>query len=230
MSTILFDAGLPQRFWAEAWRFAVYMQNRVYSSSVGNTPYFLLQHKKPKVHYFWVFGCEAWVLIPKALRRKSEPRSTKMIFVGYEPGSKAWRFAYLSGNQSRLVISNSVEFCEQAGRSHLHGNPDVLSQQFFGSDGEEEEEEEFVAEDQSPEQQSPPQGESPQQGQLRIHLRGKPTTPPQTTVKSEPKSEPSSPAGPAVRFKRRSRSEGEFLTLKMVLLALVGQRGCQGSR
>ncbi|CAI5768508.1 Retrovirus-related Pol polyprotein from transposon TNT 1-94 [Podarcis lilfordi] len=198
-NAMLADSGLPQRFWAESYKTACFVQNRVFNSSVGDTPYFLLHGKKPKVDFFHIFGSQAWVLVPKAMRRKGEPRSRKMIFVGYEPSSKAWRFAYPTGNQSKLLISGSAEFCEQSGWKRLHGNPDVL---LDSGDEEEEDEAEPVAEAQSPEQGSPRQ-------RPQTSPKGSPKTPPQVSVKSEPRSEPSSPAEPAVRPKRRSRSEGE---------------------
>ena len=61
---MLFDANLPQHFWAEAWRIANFCLNRAYNSVVRGTPYFVLYGKKPKVHFFRTFGCEAYVLFP----------------------------------------------------------------------------------------------------------------------------------------------------------------------
>ncbi|KAG8148085.1 hypothetical protein E2320_000091, partial [Naja naja] len=49
-----------------------------------------------KVH-LRVFGSNAWVHIPKAVRRKGQP---KLRFTGYEPSSKNYRFS----NGSKRIV------------------------------------------------------------------------------------------------------------------------------
>jgi hypothetical protein len=44
----------------------------------------------PDVSYFRVFGCKAYVHVPEGKRKKLDPRSIKMMLVGYEPGSKGY--------------------------------------------------------------------------------------------------------------------------------------------
>lgn len=126
IAALLFDSGLPQRFWAEAALYANYTFNRVYNSTVGNTPYFMLFGKKPKIDHLRVFGCRAYVLVPRAQRRKGDPRSKEMLFCGYQANTKGWRFVNVEGNQTKITISRSAEFCEQDGWNKIHGNPDIL--------------------------------------------------------------------------------------------------------
>lgn len=126
IAALLFDSGLPQRFWAEAALYANYTFNRVYNSTVGNTPYFMLFGKKPKIDHLRVFGCRAYVLVPRAQRRKGDPRSKEMFFCGYQANTKGWRFVNVEGNQTKITISRSAEFCEQDGWNKIHGNPDIL--------------------------------------------------------------------------------------------------------
>jgi hypothetical protein len=46
----------------------------------------------PSVHYFCTFGCVAHVKQGNKHLVKLEDRNTMMVFIGYEQGSKAWRF------------------------------------------------------------------------------------------------------------------------------------------
>ena len=49
--------------------------------------------KKPDVQYFKTFGCLAWVYQPKEIHKnKLANRSEPMTFIGYEIGSKAYKF------------------------------------------------------------------------------------------------------------------------------------------
>ena len=125
---MLFDAKLPKQFWGEAILCANYLQNRLYNSAVNSTPYFLLYGKKPPVDHLRIFGCEAWVLIPRAQRRKGGVKSRKKRFCGYQPNTKGWRFIESNHNQTRIVVSRNAEFCEQNGWTHLHANPDILDE------------------------------------------------------------------------------------------------------
>jgi len=58
--------------------------------------------------YFRVFGCLAYVFIKKDQRNKLEPKSRPMIFLGYESGSKAYRFL----DEGRIVVSANAVFNE----------------------------------------------------------------------------------------------------------------------
>ena len=198
VDALLFDSGLPRCYWAEAWRTVCHTLNRTYSSVIGTTPYFLLYGKKPKVHYFRTFGAEAWVLIPRHLRRKGSPRSQKLIFCGYETGSKAWRFAFPDGDRSRVIISRSAEFCEQQGWKRIHGNPEVLTDPFSDLDYE----------DQPVTSASRAEGGQPAgvSGRIPEHDQGAVSEGaiPKRQVKTEPRSAPTSPE--VARRGKRGRS------------------------
>jgi hypothetical protein len=47
---------------------------------------------QPPVHFFRTFGCVAHVKAGGKPLTKLEDRSTPMVFVGNEQGTKAWRF------------------------------------------------------------------------------------------------------------------------------------------
>jgi hypothetical protein len=86
-------AGLSSGFWKLAIEAAIHTYN-VQPSSVQNwkTPDEIWEGEKPDVSHLRTFGCLAYVHVHKKKRVKTDPKSKSMIFVGYEPGTKAWRF------------------------------------------------------------------------------------------------------------------------------------------
>jgi Integrase core domain len=90
--TSLHGAGLSLSFWELAVDATVHTYNR--------TPTHVLEWKTPHelwsgghvpdVSYFCVFGCKAYVHMPKDDQQKLDPLSIEMMLVGYEPGSKGY--------------------------------------------------------------------------------------------------------------------------------------------
>ena len=67
--TMLLDTNLPPKIWAEAISTAAYLRNRSPSSGVGGiTPYQAWYRQKPCVGHLRVFGCTAFIHIPKDKR------------------------------------------------------------------------------------------------------------------------------------------------------------------
>ena len=62
---MLSDSALPKKFWAEAVSTANYVLNRAPSTPIGSTPYEMLNGNKPNVGHLKVFGCVAYMHIPK---------------------------------------------------------------------------------------------------------------------------------------------------------------------
>ncbi|XP_070799699.1 uncharacterized protein, partial [Pituophis catenifer annectens] len=124
MRCALEDSGLNFVYWVEAVRYTNYTLNRVWSSVVQKTPYEVLYGHKPCLAHLHIFGVMANVHVPKELRRKGDGISVKLRFVGYEQGSKAFRFAYPNG---KLMISRSATFHEGASWSKIHAN-EILTQ------------------------------------------------------------------------------------------------------
>ncbi|XP_062714076.1 uncharacterized protein LOC134290874 [Aedes albopictus] len=71
-----------------------------------------------------VFGSEAYVHVPKPLRKKLSPVSQKMTFVGYSMDHKAWRF--LDMTSLKLVVSRDADFMELHSGGH-QANQDIAS-------------------------------------------------------------------------------------------------------
>jgi len=104
-------AGLSEGFWAEAMMTASHILNRSPRRSLHwKTPHEMLFGRTPDIRYLRVFGCRAWVHIPKDQRTKWKPNSVPMIFVGYEPGSKAYRL--WDPTTRSIKISAAIKFDE----------------------------------------------------------------------------------------------------------------------
>ena len=91
--SLLKTRGLPAAFWGEAVTTAVHLLNRAPTKSVtGKTPFEAWHGHKPDVEHLRTFGCVAYVKSARPHLKKLDDRSTAMVFIGYEPGAKAWRF------------------------------------------------------------------------------------------------------------------------------------------
>jgi len=104
---------MPAAFWGEAVSTAVFILNRAPTKSLdGTTPFETWHGRKPDVSFLRTFGCVGHVKKTKPNLTKLEDRSTPMVFLGYERGTKAYRFYDPQGR--RVVVSRDVIFDEAA--------------------------------------------------------------------------------------------------------------------
>ena len=83
---------MPTEFWGEAVSTAVFILNRSPTKALkGMMPYEAWHGRKPNVSYLRTFGCIGHVKTVKPGLGKLEDRSTKMVFLGYEDGTKAYQ-------------------------------------------------------------------------------------------------------------------------------------------
>jgi hypothetical protein len=69
----------------------VYVLNRCPTKSVdGKTPFEAWHGRKPAVHHLRMFGCIVYVRNTMPHLKKLEDRGRKIIFIGYESGSKVY--------------------------------------------------------------------------------------------------------------------------------------------
>ena len=103
---------VPPEFWGETVCTAVYILSRSPTKSLDKkTPYEAWHGKKPKVSHMKTFGCTSYVKATGPGLNKLYDRSSKMMFIGYESGTKGYRFYDLSAK--KLVISRDVIFDER---------------------------------------------------------------------------------------------------------------------
>ncbi|WVZ49440.1 hypothetical protein U9M48_000802, partial [Paspalum notatum var. saurae] len=91
---------------------AVFVLNRAPTQSVeGKTPFEVWYSAKPPVHFLRTFGCVAHVKAAGKHLSKLDDRSTPMVFVGYEAGTKAYRF--YNPATRRVHVSRDAVFEEE---------------------------------------------------------------------------------------------------------------------
>ena len=103
---MLHHSGMPKTLWGHATRAACYIQNRC--SRSDKTPYKQIFGHVPRIDHIRIFGCSAWVHVPKADRQKLDPRSIPGALVGYE--DRAYLILTRTG---RIICSRDVTFNEK---------------------------------------------------------------------------------------------------------------------
>ena len=110
--SMLFDSGLPHKFWAEALSTACYLKNVSPARALkGMTPFQAFTGCKPNVKHLRIFGCVCYAHIPKDERKKLDYKSSKCIFLGYGSEVKAYRLYNLE--KERVFHSRDVIFNER---------------------------------------------------------------------------------------------------------------------
>lgn len=109
---MLLDAKLPHKFWAEAISTATFLRNRSPTSAVeGTTPHQAWYGQKPRVDHLRVFGCVAYVHVPKDERGKLDSKTNKCILLGYGSVQKGYRvYDHLT---QKVFYSRNVKFDER---------------------------------------------------------------------------------------------------------------------
>jgi hypothetical protein len=79
-------------WWAEAVGTACYLVNRSPSSMLDDkTPQYVYTGKEPSLTHLKVFGCDAYVHVPKENMSKLDKKAEKSILIGYEDGIKGYK-------------------------------------------------------------------------------------------------------------------------------------------
>lgn len=108
--TMLADAGLIKMYWGEAVMAANDVQNRTTQGGCSITLYEAFYGRRPNISHLRVFGCPAYVMVPREHRRKLDERSERGIFLGYAENAMAYRVSV----GGALKISRDVFFDETA--------------------------------------------------------------------------------------------------------------------
>jgi hypothetical protein len=111
-------AKCDRRMWAEAVNTAAYLVNRSPARKTPNaTREQMWTGEKVDLKHLKFFGCDAYAHIPAQLRRKLDPKSERMIFVGYSDEKKAYRL--LHPITHKLVTARDVIFNEMTNSQNV---------------------------------------------------------------------------------------------------------------
>jgi hypothetical protein len=125
--TMIHSKNLNLALWREAIQTATYLLNRIGSRTHSHkTPYELWFGDIPSVDHLQVFGCNAYAHIPKANRRKLDPKSIKTIFMGYCIETKGYRL--WNAKKCRMIVCRDIIFDELSSLSEV--TPDTFSSVF----------------------------------------------------------------------------------------------------
>ena len=87
----------------------VFILNRAPTKALkGKMPFKAWYGRKPSVSFLQTFGCIGNVRKTKSVLTKLEDRSTPMVLLGYEEGTKAYRLYDPCGG--KVVVSRDVMF------------------------------------------------------------------------------------------------------------------------
>lgn len=110
--SMIFAKNVPTELWSEAINTAAYTLNRIVSKKGDETTaYEKWFDRKPTVAHIRSFGSTAYMQVPKQLRKKLDPKSRKLILVGYENNSPNYRL--WDADRRKIEISSDVNFDEK---------------------------------------------------------------------------------------------------------------------
>ena len=114
---MLSNSGLEKNFWVEAVSTTCYLINRFPTIALdGGIPEEVRIGKNLNYSHLKIFGCEAFVHIPKENRTKLDDKSMKCIFLGYADedfGYHLWDPIKQKIIRSRDVIFNESEMLKR---------------------------------------------------------------------------------------------------------------------
>ncbi|GJR37554.1 ribonuclease H-like domain-containing protein [Tanacetum coccineum] len=108
--SLLFQGGIPLRFWTECVLTATYLINRLPSSVLnGKSPFEMIYNTKPNLSKLRVFGCLCFATVLNN-HDKLGSRSEKCVMMGYSSVKKGYRLYSLDKHQ--FIYSRDVKFFE----------------------------------------------------------------------------------------------------------------------
>ena len=89
--TLLIDSFVPSKFWVEALSTAVYLINRLPTTTLNyDSPYFRLFGISPEYQSLHTFGCVCFVHLPPVDHHKLAAQSVLCAFMGYSSTHKGF--------------------------------------------------------------------------------------------------------------------------------------------
>ncbi|SCZ93428.1 BZ3500_MvSof-1268-A1-R1_Chr6-3g08654 [Microbotryum saponariae] len=111
---MLKDSGLPKKYWSYAMEAAVFVSNRgPHPHLKGKTAFEVFFGKQPDVSHLRAFGSTAYILVPKAIRKKLDDHTVKGTFLGYS-GEYNYKVRIEHGRSFKIVVSSDVTFSDKA--------------------------------------------------------------------------------------------------------------------
>jgi hypothetical protein len=112
---LLHDSGLPRTFWGYTVLHSAHILNILPSCALNTqtTPEEILIGNKPSIAHLRIFGCTAYVHIPKEKRQKLDIKTMECIYIGHAENRKAYQLYHTPSR--RIFQSRDVTFNEGIG-------------------------------------------------------------------------------------------------------------------
>lgn len=124
--SLIFESGLPLKYWGEAILTAVFLINRTPSSVLkGQTPFELIYKRLPKLDHLRVFGCLCFATRLN-ISDKFSDRAEKSVLIGYSAEKKGYKL--LSLDSGVIFFSRDVKFYETIFPFKMNSSQSVVSQ------------------------------------------------------------------------------------------------------
>ena len=107
---MLRHSGLPLTMWTHAAQTAAYLRNRCTTNGLDTTPFERFFGKKPNLAHLRAYGCNAYALIPGALRGKLDETSRRCALIGYTRTTA--QYLLWESETNRRFASADVQFDE----------------------------------------------------------------------------------------------------------------------
>ena len=123
--SMLRGSNLPNSYWVQASKTAVYLKNRSPVRSIGNqVPEEIWTSKRIDLSHLRVFGCVAYAHVPDQLRKKLDVKSKRYYFVGY---CEAFKGYYLADphEKGKIIKARDVVFFEDTFCDHVVGSEEI---------------------------------------------------------------------------------------------------------
>jgi hypothetical protein len=119
--SMLKHAGMPNSFWADAVKVAVYIKNCLPTRALPDrTPFELWPGSKPDISHLRIFGSLAYAWTAPVTRKKLDDRAKKAILIGYTSTSQQYLLDDLASK--REFLARDVQFNEGCLYSELLGS------------------------------------------------------------------------------------------------------------
>jgi hypothetical protein len=126
--TLLIQAFLSERYWAEELHTTTYLFNHLLSKTIQAVcPHLALFGSAPSYEHLRVFDCACYPNTAATAAHKLAPRSTRYVFLGYSSDHKGYNCLDLSTNC--LIVSRHVVFDE--GSFPLAASPNLTELDFL---------------------------------------------------------------------------------------------------
>jgi hypothetical protein len=107
MRSLLFQASLPARYWAEGLATTTDLLNRLTTKAVPHpAPFFALFGTSPSYYHLRVFRCACYPNLSATVPHKLAPRSTRFVFLRYSLDHKGYRCLDITTH--RVIVSRHI--------------------------------------------------------------------------------------------------------------------------